>query len=534
MLLCAVVVGLLIRKLQEPATVAPRDPIKSQAVEPNSVKLVELRGEQRADPAQFQELLQLSGWNKARFARLNVDSQLSEKQILELLELLRRLQTFDVPQLAAWALAGTSTRDLFADPGQHLGELAQLRGRVTSYRSEELTSKLAERLEMSVYYVCQMQLDEDAGEATILTARIPAAWKSISSLNEPSAAVGVLVKATPEAKGSPNLLFLASEISWHPQQRNKPFVSLGKALLGDLGVDVGLFDGVRQRRPISSAERELFFQILDASGRIGANQLNRLAGNNLSTLAGDWKVEEHRLKQLIENTPGEANPIHRQRVQLAQEFQNRAYKGLYSVAPLFNLPEELVGELFLFEGTARRVTRVEVDELPNGTASDVVNRFGILHYYEIDIFTDDSQNNPIVFCVRELPADFPIGDGLHEHVQIAGFFFKSWSFRSHRADLSETDDAAGSFDLRQFAPLLIGRAPIWIAPLDSQASSNGSYLACILFLLLLVAVWTAGIWLARNDRQFRRATLAKNYSLPDGESLNDLNLDHSPSTRENE
>jgi hypothetical protein len=41
----------------------------------------------------------------------------------------------------------------------------------------------------------------------------------------------------------------------------------------------------------------------------------------------------------------------------------------------------------------------------------------------------------------------------------------------------------------------------------------------------LAGIWAVGWWLAREDRRFVRGTLAERYSLPEGESLNNLNLD---------
>jgi hypothetical protein len=50
---------------------------------------------------------------------------------------------------------------------------------------------------------------------------------------------------------------------------------------------------------------------------------------------------------------------------------------------------------------------------------------------------------------------------------------------------------------------------------------------------LLVAIWAGGWWIFRDDRRFA-ATLAKQYSLPEGESLNDLQFDLSGSASPNE
>jgi hypothetical protein len=45
-----------------------------------------------------------------------------------------------------------------------------------------------------------------------------------------------------------------------------------------------------------------------------------------------------------------------------------------------------------------------------------------------------------------------------------------------------------------------------------------------LFVVLLAGIWAVAAWSARGDRQFRERTLATSFSLPPGQSLNDLNL----------
>ena len=67
---------------------------------------------------------------------------------------------------------------------------------------------------------------------------------------------------------------------------------------------------------------------------------------------------------------------------------------------------------------------------PRPGDQDIVARFGIDHYYQVSLFTDDSQGNPLTFCVRELPEGMPYGNlpRYGETVRIAGFFFKTWSY----------------------------------------------------------------------------------------------------------
>ena len=54
--------------------------------------------------------------------------------------------------------------------------------------------ELAARLEMPAYFECQMALDEGAGVATLITARVPQAWIEMEPLDEPATAAGVFIK----------------------------------------------------------------------------------------------------------------------------------------------------------------------------------------------------------------------------------------------------------------------------------------------------------------------------------------------------
>jgi hypothetical protein len=238
-----------------------------------------------------------------------------------------------------------------------------------------------------------------------------------------------------------------------------------------------------------------------------------------------WAAEAQRLAALVEGSPGHSSRADRQRLQLAREAQAHAANGRFSVAPLFNDAPNQVGQLVALAGTVRRARRVDVGTSPDGTPSDVARRFGIDHYYELELFTDDSQNNPVTFCVRVLPLGFPLGDNLSEPVHVAGFFFKTWSFKSR---------GAVSSDARQVAPLLIGRGPVPIEVVPPNASTYAGCFVAALFLLVLAGIWLGGWWLARGDRRVRERSRASRFTLAPGQSLNDLDLDAAQNTTKTE
>jgi len=212
-------------------------------------------------------------------------------------------------------------------------------------------------------------------------------------------------------------------------------------------MDVGLLDDIENRRGLVAGDRECFYQMLAAVGR-GADP-------NLSDGADD------------------------------------KYRD---VVPLFNEPDDAQGRLYELEGTARRAMRIAVVD------EDVRERLGFDHYYEVDVFPDDAQGNPVVFCMRELPARMPQGPEIEERVRAAGFFMKVWRYRRFRpSDTAEQGE--GGEPVLQLAPLLIGREPVWI-PAPGLARNN--YAAAVLGAMFLVVL--GGIWLVvwRSSRTERR------------------------------
>jgi hypothetical protein len=270
-------------------------------------------------------------------------------------------------------------------------------------------------------------------------------------------------------------------------------------------MDVGLLDSIAGRGRIRAVEGEAFYQMLRVAGQMESTKLVRLAEENLKTVQQSWQREF------------DAATDNAQR-NLAREVLSRTAEGRYSVAPLFNVPEAQIGELVVVDGTARSVARVEARSQADGSrTSDLARRFGIDHYYELEVFTDDSQNYPLVFCVRELPAGFPSGGAIHVPVRVAGFFFKDWLYHTRG---SQQSDVAGV--RAQYAPLLIGRSLLVLS--TEQGGGGARYVVGGLFVAALAGIWAVSAWYARGDRRFRARTLATSFSLPPGQSLNDLNL----------
>ena len=93
---------------------------------------------------------------------------------------------------------------------------------------------------------------------------------------------------------------------------------------------------------------------------------------------------------------------------------------------LFNHPERCRGRRFAIKGWARRVNLVVVND------EDAVAETGVERYYQILIFTNESQGRPLVLCVNDLPDGLNVGGGekFRRNLEFSGVFYKTWAFQS--------------------------------------------------------------------------------------------------------
>ena len=166
-----------------------------------------------------------------------------------------------------------------------------------------------------------------------------------------------------QATTKPVYLFVAKRIAWHPETPREPVFRLECRSLARSEWTWGFSTRCTSHgrlRTSDAAEavrfndqREAFYQMLDAAGKIGANQLVRFANSNLETIRGKWEREMKEAR--------DAN-----RRALAHEVIERAKAGRYSVAPLFNDAVRQIGQLIVVDGAARRVVRVDVGATDGG------------------------------------------------------------------------------------------------------------------------------------------------------------------------
>ncbi len=452
-----------------------------------AIAIAAARAEETKKPDNPRAMFQMLGVDDSYFERLTDGTPIDAAQRESLLRILFGLRRFPLVDLERWALPYERMNSVIEHP-DHRGMIFRLRGRVLAIEPLKPTADQSERYEIDVYYRCRLQLEPSGPAVDVYTDKVPNQWKKGAKPNAPAGALGILLKRTETSGDQSYLVFASPRLAWYPDNP-----------LGRLGMDVGLLGAVEDKTASgldTPADREAFYQMLAAVGRAAPGELRSEAERNMQRTPAKW---------LWKNQQGEEQ---------------------YSVAPLFNEPASQRGRLVELLGTARRVEEIRV------TDADIVARFGIDHYYQVSLFTDDSQGNPVTFCLRELPIGMPYGNlpRYGEAVRIAGFFFTTWSYPVARAEAEKGDsphlceapfgpfrqmgavpffwlaEATGDAKMRrQLSPLLIGRSLAWY-PTAKPASSN---LPSIIIGILLLAA-TVVIWLmAWRSRLRQRKRLAR-------------------------
>ncbi len=426
------------------------------------------------------ELLELYGIADSQLKMLADGELLGADDEETLVRILYQMPRFPLDALQRWAAPQLDVAALVAASADHRSDAVRLVGRAKQVRQVKLAPELAERFEFSGYYIVTIESSDPPCRLEVCTRAIPELWKT-GTVDEPVSALGLFLK-TGGRGDAPALVFVTPRVAWHPDRIDEAkFVSADHLMLASLGMDIGLFDAIRKRnrKGIESGDSECFYQLLAAVGRA---------------------------------KPG----------QLAQAAQRDPPFG-----PLLQSPRSNQGRLFLFRGTARRVTRILVGE------KHLQERFGFDHYYQIDIFVslgnqvvrlgdptspDDvptfSNNYPITVCARQLPQGMREGDDLKQEVRVAAAYFKLWSYRS---------EYISSFDARQLqiSPMLIGRE-LELIEIKSARSPWVGAIAGFLFLAVLGITWYGLLRSSRNDRRFEQDASRRRNQLRDGQSLDDI------------
>lgn len=413
--------------------------------------LPSLRGQDASsDPSgELPALLTLYGLGPEHFAKFQ-DGPSGADELRLVLQTLHQLSRVPANELAAGTNSKIDWTELLSIPASQRGDAFSLEGKLEAVEAIPLPDADAERFERDRVYRCRLRCSNEQ-VVELYVANLPAALVE-SPLPQPVAAHALFLKLSGAgAEAVP--VFAAARLGWFPD-----------TTLGRWGVDVGLLDQIAQRRRLTEAEAAPFYMLLA----------------RVTPLPADAPVD-------LAITPRSAEPV----------------------VELFRSPEQFVGRLISVRGTLRRVAKIKV------TDNAVRDRFGLDEYYELEIFSRidglKPELNPLVFvfCIRDLPPELHVGDGLGAPVLAQGVFFKLWTFESaYSRELGE--------GLRQIAPLAIGTDVAVLTEPAAPRRVGGALLAAALGLVGLVglAVW----WMNHSDRR-RRKPLELTFEAPPSEDF---------------
>jgi hypothetical protein len=387
-------------------------------------------------------------------------------------------------KIEAWCKHDVAWPELAEQTAAHRLEVFLVKGRATQVQRLDLPPEIAARLEYSGYYRVRLQLADAPYPVLICCRDVPKAWASAGKLDEPARCYGLFLKTGGDENGHRELIFAAERVAWLPE-RTEPSLGVTPdlAYLASLGMDAGLFDAVRatNRKAITSGDRECFYQLLAAIGRAEPADVFGRA---------------------------EASP---------------------DLTPLLTQPETQHGRLVSLLGTAKRVQRIAIDE------PDVRQRFGIDHYYQIDVFVSlgnteirfeqkGSQKEapvfrndyPVTCCVLKLPAGLPARDDIGVPVRFAGVYFKLWAYKSEYV-------TAFNDRQRQVSPLFIATTPR-VVKFDNSDSQLLGWVGGIVFVVLILVAGFYTWFPRRGDKRAEEQLTRPRLELGSASSLNDLDL----------
>ena len=441
------------------------------------------------------EYLEMAGIDRSHLDALRDGRPLHPDELETLRMILVRLPGIDLDMAERWCRTDVEWTELAEMPEEFRPEIFRLSGRVVEVIPHRLPDELARRFGFEHYYNVAFDVDGTDVPCTVLARSVPMGWKKAlaagEKLGERATALGMFLKVGDSSGKRPELVFATNRVGWFAEKVDATMgVEPEHVFLSDLGMDVGLLELARDRKALLGQDHEPFYQLLAAVGRAGPGQMAAAARDDV-------------------------------------EFEQ-----------LLTDPEDQHGRIFTISGTARRAVKIVLGE----SDADVKERFGIDHYYELDVLVPlrktitikgtkkSFDDYPVMFCVRHLPEGMPQGENIHEPVRVSGAYFKLWAYKSQYmsqddgpvdGELSPPD--APPVARRQASPLLIGYTAEWV-PNRRERNARMGMLFGGFFIVATLGVWL-GLWrYSRSDRRFERSTLSRQFEVGENESLDKMDL----------
>jgi hypothetical protein len=448
---------------------------------PANTDTPQLLSEPFENPRQLLRLLDIGESQLGSF----VDGQpLGDDDQEALIRILYRVPQIDKDSIHRWQETQVPWQELMEHPSDLRADYYLIRGRISNVQEQTLSERLSELFKFDHYYRVTLTAGDTDDRIVVCVREIPRAWLRTSPVSERVRVSAMFLKVGASSDDATEFIFAAQRIAWLPD-RVDPQMHIGEShvLLGDLDMDVGLFEfpQKRNRLPIDESERECFYELLAATSDTNLDQMTSVA-------------------------------------------------EAMDLASLLQAPQRWHGRVVTIRGSVRRITQVLVEE------PDIRDRFGIEHYYQLDVLVPlgeqriEVQNQqgkaggpiyqnsfPFTFCCTRLPEswqEFVGKERMNEPMVTPGFFFKLWSYPSAYVAAYDTSQ-------RQLSPMFIAIQPESpVAPKSFDRTSG--WMIGVGFLGALAFLWMVVWRLNHSDRKFMRDQVRRRFQADESVRLDDL------------
>ena len=423
--------------------------------------------------------VEASQWEMLRDGRpLHADEEETLTRVLYRLPVIGPNDSFRLAkQVASW-------KEFPGELAPQRGDMVRFKGRVKRVTRVSLIPEIAARFQFNHYFAVNLQPTDESFQVLVYARQVPEAWSLDRELDEPAGVEAVYLKSTAVDAAVDRYLLAAERLAWFPDRADEQDrgddaeqVPTDWVLLARLGMDIGRLDDIRKRDglPLENADTACFYEMLTAAGQ---------------GTSADWA--------------------------LAPEFD---------LLPFLQKPQQQHGKLARVTGRVKRVTKIVL------TNSEIHDRYGIDHYYEVDLMIPlgnrevrlprNAQDKeapvitnsfPVVCCVLDVPERLRAlaeNATVNEDMTITGFNFRLWSYQS--AFLNDASRAPGATVTpeqqkarrRQPSPMFVAARAEFSPPAPRQEVDLGFYLGGAL-LVGLVVVGLVTFWTRRQDAKSRR------------------------------
>lgn len=300
--------------------------------------------------------------------------------------------------------------------------------------------------EINQFFVCHCEAAPNDGQTTpvpflVIARSVPELLPLNVAMDEPIRVFAFLYRRIVDAQDNHLPVLIADRIGWFPDQSRPDGATQSQVSLAAYGVDIGQFDVVRANnsKRLSSRDSETFYQMISATDRMPP---------------------------------------------LKQSIPRRAFNDVITKG------ESMFGESIAVSGFVRTCSPITIDDI------DIQDRMGVSKYYQLMVFPNigiviehpdgtktEYERFPITVVCTHLPSGMSADDMKRKRVQIDGFFFRYWSFRSDKSDQA--------FGNGQPSPLIIANAPILLEP--QTLPLNSILIGLLLTVLAGITVFIVGV-----------------------------------------